>query len=476
MGDMESAAEEAVALESRAEAAEGERDEALERLRCCTPRPPRGCAALQGEVGQEGLRCFQAALEAHPHWPVDDLAALLAGAELHAPAQHAPPGGATPAEQAGSAATEAGSAADGAAGALAAPEADGQQASPAEGASAAAGGVEAAQASLGAARDQAGGHLRDHAPLALGCLRAPLARGQLTRETVAQAVRCRDALPLVQAAEEEHAGWLAAALARPAASPEALVDFLVGATREGLPLSPAYYGCMQQHKQVAVGGAQPRPAAGARSCHQAGLRPLGQHANTRAFLQGITFDEVRTAIQQARMSTAAWVAAAEEQASLVAGQALLQAFEGSKRVLHASFRSHCAARGAHRRGDGAASRRAGLQGGGATGRAGGMAGGSPMHPMHARLPLCACLKCPVVGHQPAGLQRDLARRRREEEAAAERRNPLQQYLELLASQEEAAWKDFLIGMGQVGWGWGGVGGRGDMCGLGWLQLFIAPAP
>ena len=48
------------------------------------------------------------------------------------------------------------------------------------------------------------------------------------------------------------------------------------------------------------------------------------------------------------------------------------------------------------------------------------------------------------------LQRDAARRRREEEAQAERKNPLQQYVEMLGSQEEAAWKDWLIGMGQVG--------------------------
>ncbi len=47
------------------------------------------------------------------------------------------------------------------------------------------------------------------------------------------------------------------------------------------------------------------------------------------------------------------------------------------------------------------------------------------------------------------LQRDAARRRREEEAQLEKKNPLQQYVELLGSQDEAAWKEFLIGMGQV---------------------------
>ena len=42
----------------------------------------------------------------------------------------------------------------------------------------------------------------------------------------------------------------------------------------------------------------------------------------------------------------------------------------------------------------------------------------------------------------------MARRRREEEAQLERKNPLQQFVELLSTQDEAAWKDFLIGMGQ----------------------------
>lgn len=47
------------------------------------------------------------------------------------------------------------------------------------------------------------------------------------------------------------------------------------------------------------------------------------------------------------------------------------------------------------------------------------------------------------------MQRDAARRRRDEEAELEKKNPLQQYVELLASQDEVAWKDWLIGMGQV---------------------------
>ena len=47
------------------------------------------------------------------------------------------------------------------------------------------------------------------------------------------------------------------------------------------------------------------------------------------------------------------------------------------------------------------------------------------------------------------MQRDAARRRRDEEAELEKKNPLQQYVELLGSQDEAAWKEWLIGMGQV---------------------------
>eukprot|EP00887_Chlorella_sp_A99_P004632 scaffold4.g4632.t1 len=45
-------------------------------------------------------------------------------------------------------------------------------------------------------------------------------------------------------------------------------------------------------------------------------------------------------------------------------------------------------------------------------------------------------------------KREAARKRRDEEAVLERRNPLQQYIDLLSSQQEAAWKEFLIGMGQ----------------------------
>ena len=81
--------------------------------------------------------------------------------------------------------------------------------------------------------------------------------------------------------------------------------------------------------------------------------------------------------------------------------------------------------------------------------------------------------CTACGHPdsppacPTVPQREAARRRREEEAAAEKRSPLQQYVELLGSQDEAAWAEWLIGMGQAsrpGAGWGRGAGGGAGCG------------
>lgn len=54
VADLEAAADEAVHLESRAEAAENERDEALDRLRCATPRPPPSWDQLRELVGDAG--------------------------------------------------------------------------------------------------------------------------------------------------------------------------------------------------------------------------------------------------------------------------------------------------------------------------------------------------------------------------------------------------------------------------------------
>ena len=51
-------------------------------------------------------------------------------------------------------------------------------------------------------------------------------------------------------------------------------------------------------------------------------------------------------------------------------------------------------------------------------------------------------------HREAERKREAARKRRDEEAQLEKKNAIQQYLDLLASQGEEAWKEYLIGMGQ----------------------------
>ena len=257
LADLEAAANEVVHLESRAEAAEGERDEALAQLRCATPRPQHSWAQLQQLVGEQGVQRFQAALEAHKHWPSDDLALLLAGSVLHAGAADA-----------GAAQDEATSGSDGGGGAR-------QQ-------------------------QQQALHLCDHVELGLGCLRSAVAQGVLSRADVKQVptsssppfcrlhspalhhsqhtvIRkcppwphllpsCLLRLPapthltqaildcnvacLVEAADEEHTDWLCQALGRPVANAEGLVDFLLGATAQGLNLAPSFYGCMQQYRRV----------------------------------------------------------------------------------------------------------------------------------------------------------------------------------------------------------------------------------
>jgi hypothetical protein len=60
----------------------------------------------------------------------------------------------------------------------------------------------------------------------------------------------------------------------------------------------------------------------------------------------------------------------------------------------------------------------------------------------------AALRAELETHREAERRREAARRRRDDEAQLERKNPLQQYLDLLTGQGEAAWKEFLIGMGQ----------------------------
>lgn len=53
----------------------------------------------------------------------------------------------------------------------------------------------------------------------------------------------------------------------------------------------------------------------------------------------------------------------------------------------------------------------------------------------------------VQSRHAAAAAAESARRRREEEAALEKKNPIQEYIELLNSQGEEAWKDAMIGMG-----------------------------
>ncbi|KAI7835772.1 hypothetical protein COHA_010350 [Chlorella ohadii] len=329
VADFEAAAGEVVLLESRAEAAEGERDEALEQLRAATPRPQQSWGSLLELVGEAGLQRFQAALEAHKHWPTDELAALLVGAPLHAPPARA--GTSLAAAPPQPLAAE---------GSQAAPSAEGSTASQAEA------GGRGSSTGAGSNGGEGGSHLREHIEAGLGCLQAAVSRGQLDRQAILQAVQERTTAPLQEAAGEEHAAWLAQALSRPAAAPEQLVAFLMGSSRSGLHISPSFYGCMHQYKE------------------------------------GITFDEVRGAVQRARMSTRTRVAALEEEVRALGKEA------GELRAI-------------------------------------------------------------VQGYRDAEQRREVARRRREEEAQLEAKSPLQQYVELLGSQDESAWKEWLIGMGQA---------------------------
>ena len=69
---MEKAADEGVAFQSRAEAAEAQRDAAVDRMRAMTPRPPLPRAmALPAALGAEGTQRFVAALAKYRRvvWP-----------------------------------------------------------------------------------------------------------------------------------------------------------------------------------------------------------------------------------------------------------------------------------------------------------------------------------------------------------------------------------------------------------------------
>lgn len=61
IAELEQAADELVALESRAEMAEAEAEAAAESMAVMTPRPPRPAPAAEQLLGSEGLAALQAA-------------------------------------------------------------------------------------------------------------------------------------------------------------------------------------------------------------------------------------------------------------------------------------------------------------------------------------------------------------------------------------------------------------------------------
>lgn len=142
-----------------------------------------------------------------------------------------------------------------------------------------------------------------------------------------QAIVQQNPQPLLEAAAEEHAAWLAAALARPAAAPDALADFVLGSTAGGLPLSPSFYGCMHQHCPVRWAcwagagrwGWLWRQVLHASSCiHHPPIPPSSRlpacpPAAPPGPSQSVTFDQLRGAVQRARMSTRTRVAMLEQE-------------------------------------------------------------------------------------------------------------------------------------------------------------------
>ena len=61
ISELEQAADELVALESRAEMAEAEAEAAAESMAVMTPRPPRTAPAAEQLLGSEGVAALQAA-------------------------------------------------------------------------------------------------------------------------------------------------------------------------------------------------------------------------------------------------------------------------------------------------------------------------------------------------------------------------------------------------------------------------------
>lgn len=108
------------------------------------------------------MQRFQAALEAHKQWPTDDLAQLLCGAPLHA----APEGDAASApSKTADAPAAAGGAESQPGGGAAPPDA-------------------APPATSSDASSSSGSHLWEHVDQGLGCLRAAVAQGLLSRDAV----------------------------------------------------------------------------------------------------------------------------------------------------------------------------------------------------------------------------------------------------------------------------------------------------
>ncbi len=116
-----------------------------------------------------GLQRFQAALEAHKHWPTDELAALLVGVPLHAPPARA--GTSLAAAPPQPLAAE---------GSQAAPSAEGSTASQAEA------GGRGSSTGAGIIGGEGGSHLREHIEAGLGCLQAAVRQGQLNRQAILQ--------------------------------------------------------------------------------------------------------------------------------------------------------------------------------------------------------------------------------------------------------------------------------------------------
>lgn len=391
VADLEAAAGEVVLLESRAEAAEGERDEALEQLRAATPRPPQSWGELLELVGEagaavdgregglwggqqdSGLCACSCAVYQLDHSPGRRFLLTLIGASpFFLPYSHVPqacsasrppwvrtstgppmswprcwsalpctarqlrrepplqkpcpshpqqraarqphPQSQAPPVRRSPAAAEVGRA---------------TCESTLRPAWAACGLPSAGGNSLGRRCCRwvgevgwggvgAGWWLKERLQCVFRCRQVPRWISHLHRPTqttlaAVQAVEECNATLLQEAAGEEYAAWLAQALSRPAAASDALADFLVGSSRSGLPLHPAVYGCMHQYKEVrqeygaALLDLLPPMHSISRHMQQPTIPSL------LSTLQGITFDEVRSAVQRVRMSTRTRVAALEEE-------------------------------------------------------------------------------------------------------------------------------------------------------------------